>query len=263
LEAGLSRGDLTEAEWRILKGLLPIDAANRGRGRRPEQNRSVINGILWRLRTGAPWRDVPAKYGNWNTIYRRFRRWSEAEVWETMAVTLAEIMADSGHSSIDSTTVRAHVSAAGGRGTHRRGLGRSRGGLTSKLHCLADALGRPLAFHLTGGEAADCKAYAALIDLPECTPAALLADKGYDADAIRAVLAEREIKAVIPGRSNRRLKIKHDRTLYKQRNRIERMFGHLKINRAIATRYDQFAETFLSMVHIATARYWLKFVHSA
>ena len=66
--------------------------------------------------TGAPWHDVPSRYGNWNTIYRRFRRWSEAEVWETMAVTLAEIMADSGHYSIDSTTVRAHVSAAGGRG---------------------------------------------------------------------------------------------------------------------------------------------------
>jgi transposase len=115
----------------------------------------------------APLARRAAKYGNWNRIYRRFRRWSEAEVWETMAVTLAEIMADSGHYSIDSTTVRAHVSATGGRGgTHRRGLGRSRGGFTSKLHCLADALGRPLAFHLTGGEAADCKAYAALIGLP-------------------------------------------------------------------------------------------------
>ncbi len=54
-----------------------------------------------------------------------------------------------------------------------------------------------------------------------------------------------------------------DRTLYKQRNRIERMFGHLKINRAIATRYDQLANSFLGMVHIATARYWLKFVHAA
>ncbi|WP_445783868.1 transposase [Sphingorhabdus sp.] len=73
LEAGLSRGDLSEADWRVLKGLLPIDAANRGRGRRPEGNRSIINGILWRLRCGTPWRDVPPKYGNWNTIYRRFR----------------------------------------------------------------------------------------------------------------------------------------------------------------------------------------------
>lgn len=149
------------------------------------------------------------------------------------------------------------------RGTHRRALGRSRGGFTSKLHCLADALGRPLAFHLTIGEAADCKAYDALIGLPERPPKALLADKGYDADTIRADLAERNIEAVIPGRSNRRVKIEHDRALYKQRNRIERMFGQLKINRAIATRYDQLANSFLGMVHIATARYWLKFVHAA
>ena len=149
------------------------------------------------------------------------------------------------------------------RGTHRRALGRSRGGFTSKLHCLADALGRPLAFHLTVGEAADCKAYDALIGLPERKPDALLADKGYDADAIRADLVERKIQAVIPGRSNRRVKIEHDRVLYKQRNRIERMFGHLKINRAIATRYDQLANSFLGMVHLATVRYWLKFVHAA
>jgi transposase len=116
LEAGLSRGDLTEAEWRVLKVLLPIEASNRGRGRRPEANCAIINGILWRLRCGTPWRDVPPKYGNWNTIYRRFRRWSDAGVWEAVSVTLAEIMADSGHYSIDSTTVRAHVSAAGGKG---------------------------------------------------------------------------------------------------------------------------------------------------
>ena len=64
----MSRGDLSEAEWRILKGFLPIEAENRGRGRRPKQNRSIVNGILWRLRCGTPWRDVPPKYGNWNTI---------------------------------------------------------------------------------------------------------------------------------------------------------------------------------------------------
>ncbi len=99
--------------------------------------------------------------------------------------------------------------------------------------------------------------------MPERSPKALLADKGYDADAIRADLASRNSKAVIPGRSNRRVKIEHDRVLYKQRNGIERMFGSLKINRAIATRYDQLANSFMGMVHIATARYWLKFVHAA
>ncbi|USI74603.1 transposase [Sphingomonas morindae] len=128
---------------------------------------------------------------------------------------------------------------------------------------VADALGRSLAFHLTAGEAADCKAYDTLIVLPERTPDALLADKGHDADAIRAELTERKIEAVIPGRSNRCVKIEHDRTPYKQRNRIKRIFGHLKINRAIASRYDQLASSFLGMVHLATARYWLEFVRAA
>jgi transposase len=114
----LSRGDLTEAEWRLLKGLLPVEreAGKRGRGRPPEDNRNIINGILWRLRCGTAWRDVPEKYGKWNSIYRRFRRWSASGVWESVAIALAETMAESGHYNIDSTSVRAHVSAAGGKG---------------------------------------------------------------------------------------------------------------------------------------------------
>jgi len=117
-EAALSRGDLSEVEWRILRVLLPVERepGKRGRGRPPEDNRNIINGVLWRLRTGAPWRDVPEKYGNWNSIYRRFRRWSACGVWESVAVALAETMAESGHYNIDSTTVRGHVSAAGGKG---------------------------------------------------------------------------------------------------------------------------------------------------
>ncbi len=114
----MSRGDLTEAEWRVLKILLPVEreTGKRGRGRPPEDNRNIINGILWRLRCGTPWRDVPETYGNWNSIYRRFRRWSVSGVWESVATALAETMAESSHYSIDSTSVRAHVSAAGGKG---------------------------------------------------------------------------------------------------------------------------------------------------
>jgi transposase len=113
-EADLSRGDLSEAEWRLLKDLLP---AERGRKSRPAQdNRKIVNGILWRIRTGAPWRDVPEKYGKWMTVYQRFRRWSEAGVWEAVASTLAGAMADNKHHSVDSTTVRGHVSAAGAKG---------------------------------------------------------------------------------------------------------------------------------------------------
>lgn len=112
----MSGGYLTEAEWRVLKGLLPIETANRSRGCQPEANRAIINRILWRLRCGMPWRNVPLEYGYGNTIYRGFRRWSEARVWEVVPVILAETMVDSGHYSIDSTMVRAHASPMGGKG---------------------------------------------------------------------------------------------------------------------------------------------------
>ena len=149
------------------------------------------------------------------------------------------------------------------RGIHQRALGRSRGGFTSKIHCLGDARGRPIAFDLTPGEAADCKSYDTLIDLPERTPDALVADKAYDSDAIRSDLKQRGIRAVIPPKSNRTKTICYNKRLYRQRNCIERVLGHLKINRAIATRYDQLADSFLGMLYLATARYWIKFVHAA
>lgn len=94
-------------------------------------------------------------------------------------------------------------------------------------------------------------------------PDALLADKAYDTDAIQADLKERRIKPVIPPKSNRTATIRYSKRLYRERNCIERVLGHLKINRAIATRYDQLAESFLGMLFIASARYWIKFVHAA
>jgi transposase len=122
------------------------------------------------------------------------------------------------------------------RGAYQRALGRSRGGFTSKVHCLGDARGRPIAFHLTPGEAADCKSYDTLIGLPERAPDALLADKAYDTD-------------VIPPKSSRTATIRYSKRLYRQRNCIERMIGHLKINRAIATRYHQLADSFRHVIH--------------
>ncbi len=128
----MSRGDLSEAEWRLLEPLLPPE---RGRKSRPAfDNRQLVNGILWRIRTGAPWRDLPEKYGKWMTVYQRFRRWSEAGIWEAVATTLAQAMADNSRHSLDSTTVRGHVSAAG-----------AKGGLANKLLAVRGA-GSPVKF---------------------------------------------------------------------------------------------------------------------
>ena len=85
----MRRGDLTATEWRDLKEMLAT--ARSRRGRPPEQTRAVINGILWRLRTGAPWRDIPVRYGDWNKIYRRFRRWSQSGIWASVAVALGDL----------------------------------------------------------------------------------------------------------------------------------------------------------------------------
>ena len=130
----MSRGDLTDSEWRILDPLLP----NRGeRGPAIADKRRTVNGILWVLRTGAPWRDMPERYGNWNSVFVRFTRWSKLGVWDAAFETLASLgpPADKEH-AIDSTIVRAHQHAAGAKGPMNRRNGaarRSRGAVHKRL----------------------------------------------------------------------------------------------------------------------------------
>ena len=117
-----------------------------------------------------------------------------------------------------------------------------------------DNQGRPLGFILTGGEASDYKAVEALMDLPVAKPKALLADKGYDGDTVRSSLLIRGILPIIPSKSNRREPVTCDFRRYRDRNRIERMFGHLKHQRHIATRYDKSALSFASFLNLAAIR---------
>lgn len=95
--------------------------------------------------------------------------------------------------------------------------------------------------------------------LADDQPEAFLADKGYDSDAIRDDLKERHIKPVIPPRSNRKKTIRYNKKLYKERNRIERLFGHLKMQRAVATRFDKLARSFLDTLHLATIKRCLRY----
>ena len=129
--------------------------------------------------------------------------------------------------------------------------------MNSKLHAVCDGQGRPLIMLLSEGQMSDYKGAAMMLPaLPNAKE--LLGDKGYDADWFRNALAERGIAACIPSKSNRKIPIEHDPTLYRQRHRIENMFGRLKDWRRIHTRYDRCAHTFMSAICIAvTIIFWL------
>ena len=143
------------------------------------------------------------------------------------------------------------------KGAVPRCIGRTKDGLNSELHAVCDGLGRPIILLLTEGQMSDYKGAALMIDaFPKAK--ALLADRGYDADWFRAALEQQGITPCIPPKANRKVRIPHDAALYRQRHKVENMFGKLKDWRRIHTRYDRCAHTFMSAISIAaTVCYWL------
>jgi transposase len=131
----MSRGDLTEQQWRRLQPLLP---PHKKEGRPPEEDRRIVDGILWVVRTGAPWRDVPERYGPWSTVYSRFYRWRKAGQWDRILAALQQEADTQGQLDweihfVDSTVIRAHQHAAGAKkGTH-----------PEKLSAVAEAVSAP------------------------------------------------------------------------------------------------------------------------
>ena len=141
------------------------------------------------------------------------------------------------------------------RGDYEEAIGRSRGGRTTKIHALTDDEGRPRVLLLSPGNINDIALAPAL--LAAAGPIkSLIADKAYDANSLRQLLAARRAKAVIPSTNSRTDPIPYDRRLYRQRNMIERMFARLKDFRRIATRYDKLARNFLAGALIAAAAVW-------
>ncbi|GAB5463330.1 MAG: hypothetical protein HoeaKO_34210 [Hoeflea alexandrii] len=161
---------------------------------------------------------------------------------------------------IDATYLKAHRTATsmavkkGGRG---RLIGRTKGGMNTKLHAVCDSQGRPIDLFVTAGQVSDyIGARALLRRLPNVKW--LLGDRGYDADWFREALQDKGIRACIPGRKQRKTPVKYDKRRYKRRNRIEIMFGRLKDWRRVATRYDRCPKVFLSAIALAAlVIYWL------
>ncbi|UAJ12253.1 IS5 family transposase [Polymorphobacter megasporae] len=245
---------LSEAQMRRIEPHFPLS-----HGVPRVDDRRVISGIIFVIRNGLRWRDAPADYGPPKTIYNRFIRWSRLGVFNRIFAALAAKGGKPDQLMIDATHLKAHRTAASllKKGLFPRCIGRTKGGLNSKLHAVCDGQGRPLVMLLTEGQTSDYKGAALMLDaLPKAR--AMLGDRGYDADWFRAALIAKGITPCIPSKANRKTPIPHDRTLYRQRHRIENMFGRLKDWRRIHTRYDRCAHAFFSAIALAaTVIFWL------
>nr|MBA2617701.1 IS5 family transposase [Rubrobacter sp.] len=189
------KDELADGQWARLLPLLPPQRP--ARGRPAKDHRTVVNAILWVLRTGAPWRDLPTDAGVcWKTAASRFYRWIASGVWQKV---LGELQGDADESGdldwskhfVDGSSVRAHQHAAGARGGRQdeEALGRSRGGFSTKFHIRAEGSGKPMAFLLSPGQRHEAKLFEPLMEAgaverigtgrPRSRPERVVGDKGY------------------------------------------------------------------------------------
>jgi len=252
------RFDLTDAQWAVLAPLLPVVRT----GRAPKwTKRQLIDGVRWRVRVGAPWRDVPLCYGPWQTVYGLLRHWQRDGTWHRVITALQARAQGAGlidwQVSVDSTSVRAHQHAAGARrdpGVQRESpggiehepadhaLGRSRGGWGTTLHLACEQGRKPLAVLMTAGQRGDAPQFVPVLEaiLPPRTgrgrpltrPRRVSADRAYASAANRAYLRRRGIRATIANKldqiaARRRKGSKggrppsFDPTLYVQRHAVD------------------------------------------
>ncbi|MET0860135.1 MAG: IS5 family transposase [Microbacterium sp.] len=285
---------LSDAQWSLIEPMLPKPTGRPGR--RFSDARSMVEGIIYRYRCGIAWRDLPEVFGPWQTVWTWHHRLSAEGVWDTIVSALiaqadAEGLVD-WSVSVDSTIARAHQHATNttrltGAGSNYtipaveppdHGIGRSRGGLSTKIHQLVDGNGLPLVTLITPGRAGDSPTLVPLLEQlrvkrdtgrPRTRPDAIRGDRAYSSRAIRSHLRGRGIKAVIPEprdqQGHRRRRGSHggrpvglDVTDYRNRNVIERRFCHTNRWRGLATRYDKHAISYRAAVLIHAAVAWTR-----
>lgn len=221
--------------------------------------RLFIEALLYIARTGVPWRDLPTYFGNWEAIYKRFRRWEKSGVWQKLWDTLQQPRFKKARKLfIDSTIVRAHRHAAGASkksgGQEAQGIGRSVGGPSTKIHAGCTDEKTSVALVLTPGQCSDAPTFDIVIEeIPEDNNLEdVAADKGYDSKHIRDKISAKKMNPVIPPRKNRKEQIAYNKETYALRNQVERWFGKIKEFRRIATRYEKLSKTFMAFIHLVS-----------
>jgi transposase len=218
--------------------------------------RMIVEGILFRIRTGCPWRDLPSCFGYWNSVYKQFNRWSEnAKLMKIFKSLVQE--PDLEWEFIDGSIVKAHQHSAGAASKEDQGIGKSVAGNTTKIHMAVDGYGLPIEFYITGGQVHDCKAAPELLSkLP--VSEYVIADKGYDSEQIRELIESTASIPMIPRKNNSKTgNLDFDWGLYKYRHLVENIFARLKHFRAIATRYDKLKRNYTSVLALVCGFLWL------
>jgi transposase len=216
----------------------------------------MVEAIFYVLRTAVAWRDLPACYGPWNSVYTRWRRWCALGLWQEILRLLSQ------HSEgrvrfIDGSHVKCHQFAtnpAGGQSA--QAIGRTKGGLNTKICALVEGRGRLMAVAIAPGQTYEVEASAPLLET--LRRVLLVGDKGFDSDALRRQMLAQGCLASVPPRSGRRSPPWFHRGLYRQRHKIENFFQRIKIYKRVSTRYEKLALTFLNFILVAAVFDWLK-----
>jgi transposase len=219
--------------------------------------RNFIEAVYYVCRSGCQWRLLPFYYGDWRAVHKRFKHWSKRNIWKKL-FQLIQKDPDMEFTMIDSTVIRAHACAAGYTKYTQpdEALGRSKGGFSTKIHALVDALGNPLEFTLTPGQRSDITQAKLLTAGLHDT--SLIADKAYDCNDFIHSLNANQCEPVIPPKNNRKNPREYDKHIYKERNSIETFFGKIKHFRRIFSRFDKAARSYLSFLYFVGVLIWIR-----
>ena len=243
----MTRLILTDAQWaRIAPHCLGKASAP---GRTGGDPRMFLEAVLWIARTGSPWRDLPDVLGNGNTVFKRFRRWVKADVFRRISDALSGDP-DLEFAMADGTIVKVHRHGRERkRGSRSQAIGKSRGGRTTKILALTDALGDLTRLERLPGRRCDAGGVAPPIE--GIAFEGLIADKAFDAGWIIADLDARGAQGMISRRANRAAPRQIDAEIHKRRRLTENLFGKLEEFKRIALRACKTDARFVAMIHAA------------